>query len=80
MCVRHKCLYYSLEKWQRKQLVLLPKQKEFHLTSGERISQINLKSTGTSFANLPCQRNFPSVSVPMTHKRSILSSYSDIKM
>lgn len=44
MCAPHKCLCYSLEEWGRKELVLLPQTKVCSLTSGERISQINLNS------------------------------------
>lgn len=47
MCAPHKCLHYSLEKWERKEVVLLLQTKVCSLTSGERISQINLNSIKT---------------------------------
>lgn len=47
MCAPHKCRNYSLEKWKREEVVLLLQTKVCSLTSGERISQINLNSVKT---------------------------------
>lgn len=79
MCAPHKCLCYSLEKWGRKELVLLPQTKVCSLTSGERISQINLNSIKTIAARFCYGRKgsqllFPSLACSHCKDKSSFSS------
>ena len=84
MCAPHKCLCYSLEKWGRKELVLLPQTKVCSLTSGERISQINLNSIKTIAARFCYGREgsqllFPSLACSHCKDKSSFS-FAKIKL
>lgn len=79
MCAPHKCLCYSLEKWGRRELGLLPQTKVCSLTSGERISQINLNSIKTIAASFcygqeGSQLLFPSLACSHCKDKSSFSS------